>query len=404
MIDEMESAWRSFVRLVDQEQASQENWPGQYPHYSVDGVWRRMPIDATSGWVDEEFYDHGNWTAGFGVGEAWLKGLKHDGSVMSDCLRRTIADISTRAGDNTTHDLGFLFYPAFSLGLMLGHLTEHESVPALHAAAILSSRFNDRGQYIQAFGETGDPRSAGTSTIDTMMNLPLLWWSSSVSEARVVDYERALAHAITSALNFFRPDGSTFHLIRFDPSSGQLLEQGTFQGATSGSCWSRGQAWAITGFAWAFGVTGDERLREAAELAWSYFEPRVPSDGVVPWDFADNSPHATSDASASAIAALGALLLAASHPNAAECSSYRSAGLSILKRLNENAVRREPRQEGVLLRSCYSKPHGLGVNGATPYGDFFYGLALALATGRIHEEQLFTSRIQTKGNPEFRSS
>ncbi len=35
--------------------------------------------------------------------------------------------------------------------------------------------------------------------------------------------------------------------------------------------------------------------------------------------------------------------------------------------------------EGILLQSCYSKPHGLGLACATAWGDFFFGAALALA-------------------------
>ena len=398
MKGQLEEAWSRFVALVDQEQERQEKHTGEYPHYSVDGRWHRLPIDATSGWVDDTFYDHGNWTAGFGVGEAWLSTLDTDGAVpVSRSLRRNLADVARRATDDTTHDLGFLFYPAFSFGSVVGHLTHDESAAALDAAGVLASRFNEQGCYIQAFGPQGDPRSASTSTIDTMMNLPLLWWSSGVSSRHRGNGERAKAHAVTSARNFFRDDGSTFHLIRFDPQTGALLEQGTFQGASANSCWSRGQAWAIAGFAWAYGATADEDLREAAERAWSYFEPRIPPDGVVPWDFGDSDPVATSDASASAIAALGVLLLAACHPNEAHADSLRSTAVSILQRLDDKAVRRDGDQDGVLLRSCYSKPHGLGVDGATPYGDFYYGLALAVATGRMSAKTLFGSQLPSFG-------
>jgi hypothetical protein len=39
--------------------------------------------------------------------------------------------------------------------------------------------------------------------------------------------------------------------------------------------------------------------------------------------------------------------------------------------------------DGILLHSCYSQPHGLGVDSAVAWGDFFLGLALGLAVGRI---------------------
>ena len=393
----LEAAWQKFVELAGEEERELARFPGRYPHYSNDGQWHRVPIDETSGWVDESFYDHGNWTAGFSVGHAWLRRL--DGgleSAPSPVMQSALGDISKRATDRTTHDLGFLFYPSFALGQVLGVLSSEEAAPALTAARVLASRFNHAGQFIQAFGPRTDPRSAGTSTIDTMMNLPLLWWASKQDEDESI-LNIARSHAATSAKHFFREDGSTFHLIRFNPKSGDLLEQGTFQGASASSCWSRGQAWAIAGFAWAFGATGDEIFAEAAMRAWEYFEKRVPSTGVVPWDFGDTSSDSVPDASASAIAALGALLLAACHPSQKLREDSRAAAEAILAGLDANAVRHDSKNQGILLRSCYSKPHGLGVRGATPYGDFYYGLALALATGRLKAADLFATALPATG-------
>jgi unsaturated chondroitin disaccharide hydrolase len=394
----LENAWKKFAELAEDEERQLEQTPGRYPHYSVDGQWHRAAIDETSGWVDESFYDHGNWTAGFSVGDAWLRRLNDAGkSRPSAVMRSALADISKRALDETTHDLGFLFYPSFALGQVLGGLSASEAEPALTAANVLAGRFNEAGQFIQAFGARTDARSAGTSTIDTMMNLPLLWWAArQIGDDRLLDV--AHRHAQTSAARYFREDGSTFHLIRFDPDSGELLERGTFQGASAGSCWSRGQAWAIAGFAWAFGAVGDERLSDAAVRAWRYFEARIPPDGVVPWDFGeDTSPDTVPDASASAAAALGALLLAESHPSQGIREDCRSAAVDLLAKLDANAVRRDDKSQGILLRSCYSKPHNLGVRGATPYGDFYYGLALALATGRVRAADLFATAVPAKG-------
>jgi unsaturated chondroitin disaccharide hydrolase len=399
----LEAAWQTFVELAGEEERELERFPGRYPHYSNDGQWHRVPIDETSGWVDESFYDHGNWTAGFSVGHAWLSRL--DGSTASassPIMQSALADISKRATDQTTHDLGFLFYPSFALGQVLGMLSDEEAAPALTAARVLGSRFNEAGQFIQAFGPRTDPRSAGTSTIDTMMNLPLLWWASKQDEDDGLS-SIARRHAATSAKHFFREDGSTFHLIRFNPESGDLLEQGTFQGASASSCWSRGQAWAIAGFAWAFGATGDGIFAEAALRAWEYFARRVPSSGVVPWDFGDSSADAVPDASASAIAALGGFLLAACHPSQTVREDSRVAAEAILTGLDANAVRRDSKSQGILLHSCYSKPHGLGISGATPYGDFYYGLALALATGRLKASDLFATPLPTKGTTASRS-
>jgi unsaturated chondroitin disaccharide hydrolase len=386
-MNKLGEAWEEYVRLVGQEQARNEFFPGEYPHYTENGRWRRLRIDATSGWIDDTFYDHGNWTAGFAAGQAWLAHIgEADLIPVASAQARTLHDVAFRASDKTTHDLGFLFHPSFVLGEHLGFLAAEDLEPASEAARALAERFNARGGYLQAFGPIGDARSRATSTIDTMMNLPLLWWA-----ARATGDEefrrRAMAHAKSSAVNFFRPDGSTYHLIRYDPDTGTAVAKGTFQGASDDSCWSRGQAWAIAGFAWSHAETGVEAFREAAVRAWDYFAPLIPADGVVPYDFGA-SDDTTEDASASAVAALGALILAESSEDTQQGKTLREEAISILLRLHENAVRHDDEQEGVLLRSCYSKPHGQGLSGALPYGDYYYGLALALATGKVSLAQI----------------
>lgn len=392
----LETAWKKYVDLAADEEDQLSRFPGKYPHYSVNGQWHPVPIDETSGWVDESFYDHGNWTAGFSVGDAWLRRLDEDRQEPSPAVRNALQDVGTRATDQTTHDLGFLFYPSFALGEVLGGLSAEEAAPAVDAARVLGSRYNASGQFIQAFGPKTDPRSAGTSTIDTMMNLPLLWWAARQDRQDVNLADIASSHAANSAKNFFREDGSTFHLIRFDPKTGDLLERGTFQGASDNSCWSRGQSWAITGFAWAYGATGNEEFCDAAERAWGYFEKRIPTNGIVPWDFGDTSLEAVQDASASAIAALGALLLSERHPSEKLRQETRATAIEILDALDANAVRQDEKSQGILLHSCYSKPHDLGVRGATPYGDFYYGLALALATGRLSAADLSATALPQK--------
>jgi unsaturated chondroitin disaccharide hydrolase len=383
----LELAWAHYVRLARQEQDRNGRHLGQYPHYMEEGRWRRFPIDATSGWVDDSFYDHGNWTAGFAVGQAWLAAIgdpDHHATVATQTT--ALLDVATRASDRTTHDLGFLFHPSFALGEQLGFLTSDAVAPAHEAAESLAARFNPAGGYLQAFGPADDPRSRGTSTIDTMMNLPLLWWSAADGQSDV--RRNAETHARTSAREFFRPDGSTYHLIKFDPSTGVVLERGTFQGGADDSCWSRGQAWAIAGFAWSYAVQPVPEFLDAALTAWNYFRGRIPDDGVVPWDFGAPSTDTTGDASASAIAALGALILSEQVESTAHSAELRSDAERILEQLSHHAVRQDPAADGILLRSCYSKPHGLGLSGALPYGDYYYGLALALATGRIDLSRL----------------
>lgn len=352
-----------------------------YPHYSENGHWVTLDIEHRSAW-NGNFYDHGNWTAGFRFGVTWLLALGSSDAKIARLAHERLADLSTRADDATTHDLGFLFYPSFALGMESGFVTRQEAGPALTAARMMVRRYNACGDYIQAFGPIGDSRSAGTSTIDTMMNLPLLWWAFAYSLDPAI-YEVARRHARTSARLFLRDDASTYHLSTFNQDSGAIVRRGTYQGAGDTSCWSRGQAWALCGFAWSYAATGEVEFLTAAERVGSYFWAHLPADGVVPWDFSDTSPHAARDASASAIAALGALILGYVHPDPDAAMRHDRLARALLGRLGDAALNRDEHIDGILLHSCYSWPHRLGLDGATAWGDFYFGLALAAANGCV---------------------
>jgi unsaturated chondroitin disaccharide hydrolase len=376
----VQDAWRTWLVAARRElESSRQRAATEFPHFSEDGRWRLLDVRSTSRW-DGDVYEHGNWTAGFWFGVMWLLAVGERDDEAAAAARERLRWLLPRAHDTTTHDLGFLFYPSAVLGRLLGLVPEDAERAGIDAAGTLARRFNPRGDYIQAFGPIGDPRSAGTSTVDTMMNLPLLWWAAGRGGDPSL-FEIARRHARTSARLFLRPDGSTYHLNRFDPLSGAILDRGTLQGASDRSCWSRGQAWVICGFAWAFAAAREPEFLAVADETADWFWRALPDDAVPPWDFADDSPDATRDASAAAIAALAAVILAQVHHDRGRRQRYAELASRTLEKVTAAALNRDPAPDGILLRSCYSKPHGLGVDGATAWGDFFLGLALAVVTG-----------------------
>lgn len=393
MSTDLTPAWEHYVAAAEREASkSRSRKPREFPHYSEQGRWVLTSSEQLSEWLPDR-YEHGNWTFGFWFGVMWLLAL--DGRTAgADLARERIDAVLDRCDDRTTHDIGFIVWPSLVLGRYTGLLDDPRAEPAaLTAARVLTERYNEAGEYLQAFGPIGHPRSAGTSTIDTMMNLSLLWWAAERDgDAGNRAYEVARKHAKRSAREFLRPDGSTYHLLQFDPDTGDVVSRGTFQGAGDDSCWSRGQAWAIAGFAIAYGVTGDEEILEACERSAASFWAQLPEHGVPPWDFADRSADATADASAGAAAALGALVLAEVHPQREARAGYDKRGRALLAKLDATCVNRSDDEDGILLRSVYSKPHGLGVDGASGWGDFYYGLALAIATGRIDAREVLGLR------------
>lgn len=393
----MTTPWPAYLSAVSREyERSLTRSERLYPHYSEQGRWELLDIDALSSW-HAGTYEHGNWTAGFWFGNLWLATLGTGEQKYADLARERLPLLAARGDDATTHDLGFLFYPSFVLGRLCGFLTDEDIEPALAAARMTVRRFNDAGRYIQAFGPVGEARSAETSTIDTMMNLPLLWWAHAVTgEARFQEVARH--HARTSARLLVRPDASAIHLMRLDPVTGAFLGEETLQGAAPDSAWARGLGWAVGGFAWTYAVTGEPEMLSAAERASRFYLDGSGVEQLPPWDFRDDSPRTVPDASAAAAVALGYLILAEVHPDPASREEYLTLARTLLQTLGREALNGDPDVEGVLLRSNYSVPHGRGVDGATAWGDFFVGLALALEAGVLSVEQVLgTSRPGGRG-------
>jgi len=234
---------------------------------------------------------------------------------------------------------------------------------------------------IQAWGDLADPSQRGRIIIDCLMNLPLLHWAArETGQGRY--REAAHRHAALSCRYLVRGDDSSFHTFYFDVQTGGPRYGKTHQGAGDDTCWARGQAWGIYGFALNHALTGDAAFLHVARRQADYFLARVPSDGVVYWDlsFADGDGQ-EKDSSASAIAACGLLELARWCPDAADRERYRTAGLATVRALVDGYATRDAPTPGPLLRhGVYGKPQGSGVNEGNLWGDYFYLEALTRLT------------------------
>jgi hypothetical protein len=163
-----------------------------------------------------------------------------------------------------------------------------------------------------------------------MLNLDLLFWASTeLRDPRLRNI--ATAHAHTTRQNHIREDSSTFHVVNFDQETGNVKAKMTNQGYSDSSCWSRGQAWAITGFAETYLWTRDITFLETSRSCADYFLSHLPSSGIPPWDFTcPQDAKRPTDTSAALIACYGMLLLHEALTTLRESSPYLDAALHIL--------------------------------------------------------------------------
>jgi len=318
------------------------------------------------------------WTTGFRTGLLWLAGQLTGDAVFTDAARADVASFAARLDAGVgldTHDLGFLFglscLPAWRL-----ERDKTARAVALNAADRLMARVIEPAGVIQAWGSLGDPDEGGLTIIDSLMNMPLLYWATEqTGDARYA----AAAARHTRALRdrIVRRDGTTFHTFTWDPVTGFPRGGGTRQGFSADSCWARGQAWAIYGFALGYARTGDATFLDASRACADRFCALLPPGGVPCWDLAlDARDGAPRDSSAAAIAACGLLELASSESEAATRRAREATARRIVESLARDYAAPDD-SSALILHGVYDMPKANGVDEGTLWGDYFYLEALA---------------------------
>jgi len=319
------------------------------------------------------------WTTAFVPGMQWLAWEMTGDDIFRTAAEAHATDFARRVFAREgldTHDLGFLYsLSSVAPWRLLG--SDEDRKAALAAADALMDRLLEPAGIIQAWGTLTDPAQRGRTIIDSLMNMPLLTWAhEQTGSARFADAVRR--HCAQLAEHIIREDDTTFHTFHWDPATGEPLRGTTAQGAADDSCWARGQAWGIYGFALNYEATGDEALLIAARRCADYFLGHLPADGVPFWDLVftdgDDEPR---DASSAAIASCGLHQLAAVEADPERAAHYATAGRQLL----HDAIAYTPTAEGVdsdalLLHSVYNKRNNEGVDEGCLWGDYFYLEAL----------------------------
>lgn len=325
-----------------------------------------------------------DWTASFWVGMLFLM-KEITGSVEYDeVIQKQMESFQERIDKKIaldTHDIGFLYTLSAIADFKVNH-SESAKKLAIDAADALMSRYSEKAYIIQAWGNLENPKEKGRMIIDCLMNLSLLYFASDVT-GNSKYREAAYFHAKNTQKYIVRENYTTFHTYFFDTTTGEALRGETFQGYSNDSCWARGQAWGIYGFALSYIHTGDKSFLDTAIHLADYFISKLPEDNVCYWDliFNDGSGEER-DSSAAAIAACGLLELARQLPITNEKRSfYESTALKIIKALHENYTTRNcPDSNGILLHGVYMHNQNVGVDECMTWGDYYYLEALVRLT------------------------
>ncbi|MBN2500949.1 MAG: glycoside hydrolase family 88 protein [Anaerolineales bacterium] len=331
----------------------------------------------TRGYPAYETAPNDHWVAGFWPGLLWLSYHATQDTALRTQAEALLPSFAERLEKqiDLSHDLGFLYtLSARAAWMLTGDQTARDL--GIRAAQALSKRYNPRGNFIQAWGEIGTGPDAGRVIVDCMMNLPLLYWAAEEASERRY-YDLARQHAATTLQYLVRADGSTYHTYRFDPHTGQPLAGETRQGFADESLWTRGQAWAIYGFALTAQWTGEAEFLDAARDVAACFLRESPVDKAPLWDLRlpEGAPQYL-DSSAGAIAACGLLRLAHLTGEAA----YHAQAEILVTTLIAGCMEKNDDRTGLLKYGAQHVTEGLA-DDYLIYGDYYFLEALLTLTG-----------------------
>lgn len=319
------------------------------------------------------------WTDGFWTGLLWLAYEYTGDEKYRELADKNVASFKNRVEKDIEldhHDLGFLYSLATVSGYKLTG-SEDAREASIKAANKLISRYQEKGEFIQAWGELGS-KDHYRFIIDCLLNIPLLYWAS--DETGDAKYRNiANKHFVTSCNNVIRDDASAFHTFYMDNETGKPLRGVTRQGYSDDSAWARGQAWGVYGIPLNYRYTRNESCFNLYEGMTNYFLNRLPKDNVCYWDliFNDGDDH-SKDSSAAAIAICGMHEMNKYLPEVDENKEvYKYAMHDILRSLIENYMNPEIEPgKPVLLHGVYSWHSGKGVDEGNIWGDYFFLEAL----------------------------
>lgn len=323
------------------------------------------------------------WTNGFWPGLMWLMYA----GTGKECYKNVaekgeeLLDGAFAESEKLGHDVGFMWKLASGPNFELNG--NQKSWQRLRRAADhLMSRYNPVCEIIRAWNWGKTPgEKAGWTIIDTMLNLPLLYWASEQTEDPRFRFA-AMKHSDRVIADHIRPDGSVRHVVKHDAFTGEYLgeDETACQGYGIGSAWSRGQAWAIYGFVLGYIHTGKQEYLDTAKKTAHYFISGVCGDWLPRADFRAPREPVYYDISAGTCAACGLIEIAKAVP-ALEKRMYLSAALQILRATEHHFADWSKETDFILGMSSGSYRRDQNMN--IIYADYYFAEAIYKLKGFV---------------------
>lgn len=346
---------------------------GKIPYTTYNGVHNDKIVE-----------DIGSWTNGFWAGLMWVmyeRTRNEDYRITAEVAEKAM-DKAFEDYDRLGHDVGFMWHIMSCANYrLIGN--RKSRLRSLYAPSLLSSRYNISGHFIRAWNKKWRGyETKGITVIDSMMNLPLLYWASDeIGDDRFKKI--AIEHANMTIRDHVREDGSIYHIVEHDTLTGEPIRVMSGQGYSETSCWTRGLAWMVYGSVLSYVHTGDKKYLEASMRSADYFIDHCSKNGYkTVIDFGAPAEPVYYDSTAGVCAACGMLEIARNTTSEVS-KKYCTEAINILKATYENFCNFGENEDSIVQMGSCSYPYENFDSVHIPiiYGDFFFAEAMAKLKG-----------------------
>lgn len=337
----------------------------------------RIPRTIKNGemhWAHKNF----DWTEGFFPGTLWYLYDYSGDETLKKAAEKFQAKFQSHKYRTNNHDLGFIFNSSYGNALRITKDEDKFKNVLIEASNSLITRFNPKVGSIQSWDvDSGWQAKRGWTfpvIIDNMMNLELLFKASELTGDDKYS-TIAITHAETTLKNHFRENNSSYHLVDYDPETGEVRSKETAQGYSDDSSWARGQAWGLYGYTVCYRFTKDKRFLDQAEKIANFIIANTsePNQGIPYWDYDAPKTDERLDVSAATITASALLELS-------EYSKTQYTGFAdkILETLHDSKFTAKVGENHnfILKHSVGSIPHNAEIDVPLNYADYYYVEAL----------------------------
>jgi rhamnogalacturonyl hydrolase YesR len=320
-----------------------------------------------------------DWTSGFFAGSIWFTYKLSNNNKWLPLAEKYTERLDSVKYLKCHHDVGFMIGSSYLNGYRQTGNEKYKEV-IVETAKSLSTRFRPNAGILQSWNVDKDWQSKRgwkcPVIIDNMMNLEILFEATKFSGDSSF-YKIAVSHANKTLANHYRDNNSCYHVVDYDPETGEVRSKETAQGYDNESSWARGQAWGLYGYTVCYRYTKNPIYLEQAKKIYDYIftEKTLPKDLIPYWDYnAPNIPNEPRDVSAATVSASALYEMSMYLPE----KKYKLTADKIIATLSTPAYRAEIGTNGnfILKHSVGSIPHNNEIDVPLNYADYYFLEAL----------------------------